>query len=626
MVSSVSLAKDKGYLIRGYYTNENEGPGHWVGTGSKRLALQGEVNPDEFGQLWDGYSPDGTKKLVQNAGKERRQAGWDFTFSPPKDVSILHGLGDEKTRLEVENAQNVAVSEGLNILESAGFSRAGKAGGLKVKTDGLIAASFQHNTNRENQPQLHNHVMVFNVASRSDGSTGSIISKRLYNANLAAGSVHTARLATELQKLGYEVKPTREGFNIAGIPDEAREAFSLRSAQISAYLEKHQLDDTPQNRDKAAEVTRSAKKSVAWETLRTDWQTVGATHGLTPGFLGQLRGQGQELSKLQIEEAKAQVIEKALAKPALQNQFNERDLEVAISQSAIGKGLTLADIKDAKEDILSSKKFKQLEADSYRGKSFAPRKPSVLTTAKNKILEKVEARRERLRDIEANKFLSELDNKGQLVISNDEQLLKERLISDWMQAGGPDGNLIISNSEKEVKRLNLMAQSELKQDGALGRQTKIGRRRYHQGDKIQFKETDREWGLYKGETGKITKVNSPILNRTKRDLVTVSIGNRTVTFDRKKYKNLSLDYASTPKDAKGNTDTNNSYIYSKGRWSRSDAQRAVNVAEENTRVYGLGTSTEERKRAIERLAKNMSDEQHKLAQERLEQHQRQEHP
>ena len=74
-----NLAREDYFLVGG------EPPGRWLGRGAAALGLTGKIDSNELSALFRGYSPAG-KKLVQNAGKENRQPGWDLTFSAPKSV------------------------------------------------------------------------------------------------------------------------------------------------------------------------------------------------------------------------------------------------------------------------------------------------------------------------------------------------------------------------------------------------------------------------------------------------------------------------------------------------------------------------------------------------------------
>lgn len=606
MVASISLAKDKGYLIKGYYTNELEGKGEWVGQGAKRLGLSGDVEPAVFNQIWDGYSPAG-KKLVQNAGSPTRQSGWDITFSPSKDVSILYGLGDVSARAKIAAAQRAAVEDAISHLEAeAAYTRQGKAGAEAVKTDGLIAAAFQHSTNRENQPQLHTHVMVFNVAPRQDGSTGSIISKRLYHANLGAGSVHSARLATELQRQGYRVERTKDGFQVNGIPEGARTAFSARSLQIAEYLEHHHLKDTPQNRDRAAEFTRAPKQATRWDELQQDWAKTGKAHGVTVRQLRSLRGKPQIIKGTALAQSQAAVVEKTAKTLSLKGEFSERELETALAQNAIGQGLTYKELAAAKDEFLMEHPVSALDGPGAQGRTFSL--GSQNTVKERKLLSRANGNvSTAIAQGESETAFKVLGNNGWLVVGNDSEGIQQQLIHDWLRAGGAKNNVIVAKSSAEVDVLNRLAQERRRKAWQLGRKLKIGGHPFYEGDKVQFNKTSWEWGLKKGDVATVTKINTNALDR---DMVTVTTeGGRKVTFSRKEYKALALAYATRLKDAKpveGNT-----YIWSQGEWSRGQTYQAVTLASQETRIYAYGKDYGGQDAAYRALAERMSQEREK---------------
>ena len=85
-----------------YYTKGGEPPGQWVGTGAQRLGLVGQaITTQSLKNLLNGFSPSGEEKLVNNAGKKTRQKGYDFTFSAPKDVSVLWAASPDWMKQEL---------------------------------------------------------------------------------------------------------------------------------------------------------------------------------------------------------------------------------------------------------------------------------------------------------------------------------------------------------------------------------------------------------------------------------------------------------------------------------------------------------------------------------------------
>ena len=190
MIASIKQAHNAHYLVKDYYHSDNEQPGVWVGSGAKKLGLNGEVNPEQMENLWKGYSPDGDKKLVQNAGDKNRRAGWDITFSAPKSVSVAWGVADEELKAKWEQAQQRAVLDAIQYLEDTAANTRRGAGGKEAQEKvGLVAATFPHGTSREQDLQLHTHALTLNLGPRKDGTTGAIESHHLYQGKMAAGAV-----------------------------------------------------------------------------------------------------------------------------------------------------------------------------------------------------------------------------------------------------------------------------------------------------------------------------------------------------------------------------------------------------------------------------------------------------
>ena len=64
-----------------YYVNGGEAPGVWIGQGTSQLGLKGQVTGLQLKNLILGFSADGSRKLVQNAGKANRRGAFDLTWS-----------------------------------------------------------------------------------------------------------------------------------------------------------------------------------------------------------------------------------------------------------------------------------------------------------------------------------------------------------------------------------------------------------------------------------------------------------------------------------------------------------------------------------------------------------------
>ena len=87
-----------------YAKSEANGKGVWGGKGSERLGLAGEVRREDFVSLASNKTPGSDRNLTERT-KEKRRAGYDFTFSVPKSVSLyLAETGDRQVERMIQTA------------------------------------------------------------------------------------------------------------------------------------------------------------------------------------------------------------------------------------------------------------------------------------------------------------------------------------------------------------------------------------------------------------------------------------------------------------------------------------------------------------------------------------------
>ena len=130
---------------------------------------------DQFLRLCDNLDPRTGNLLTQRLKTTRTEMGddgqchsvanrrvfYDFTFSPPKSVSIAALIGDDARIVE---AHNHAVTVALRELERFAATRVHDAKGISDRTTAnLVAAVFRHDTSRALDPHLHSHCIVFNA-------------------------------------------------------------------------------------------------------------------------------------------------------------------------------------------------------------------------------------------------------------------------------------------------------------------------------------------------------------------------------------------------------------------------------------------------------------------------------
>lgn len=137
----------------------------WAGQGAEQLGLQGSVDKDVFTRLLEGRLPDGADLSRMQDGSNKHRPGYDLTFSAPKSVSMMAMLGGDKRLID---AHNQAVDFAVRQVEALASTRVMTDGQSEtVLTGNLVMALFNHDTSRDQDPQLHTHVVVANVTQHN---------------------------------------------------------------------------------------------------------------------------------------------------------------------------------------------------------------------------------------------------------------------------------------------------------------------------------------------------------------------------------------------------------------------------------------------------------------------------
>lgn len=274
------------YVDEDYYLTDDQPVGIWIGRGAIALGISGRDISDEYNSIMRGFAPNGKTPLCSVPG-ESHQPGWDLTFSAPKSVSIVWAAADHSLREKISDAQLVAVKRAISFLENhAAFTRREHAGQRRERVDGLVVATFEHETSRDLDPQLHTHALVANVAPRSDGSWGTIISRDLYLWQKAAGATYRAELAYQINLLGLAVEPDGESFCLPCIPDSISHYFSKRAHAITESLTQTSATSSASSiGDRAKLVTRRTKQRVERSALLERWQSELDGFGLTAKYI-----------------------------------------------------------------------------------------------------------------------------------------------------------------------------------------------------------------------------------------------------------------------------------------------------------------------------------------------------
>ena len=288
-----SASQGASYYERdGYYAKDD--PEHrdasaWAGKGAEELGLKGPVDADTFRAVLEGRVPDGSGQQLGRRGRDGEilhRPGRDLTFSAPKSVSIAALVGGDN---RIVDAHDRAVAATLTWVEKNAAETRMKDpdSGTMARVGGqkIVAAAFRHDTSRNLDPQLHTHAVLANMVRGEAGKWRSMANEGLYEKQKLIGMLYRGELAAGLAKLGYGIEKTHADgrFEIAGVPREAIDAFSTRRAEIEAAMEARGLGataDNPRLAERAALMTRAAKRDIDRGELREVWRNQAADLGL----------------------------------------------------------------------------------------------------------------------------------------------------------------------------------------------------------------------------------------------------------------------------------------------------------------------------------------------------------
>ncbi len=257
--------------------------------GGAALGLSGPVDGDALRRVLAGLDPrDGTP--LRASSSPVRVAGFDLTFSAPKSVSVLFGIGDRRAAGRGPSARTTGPCvRPLGYLErSAAAVRRGHGGAEVVPASGLVAAAFRHRTSRAGDPQLHTHVLVANLGRGPDGRWSALDGRRLYAHARAASFIYQAVLRAELTRtLGLEWLPVRNGIaELVGVPEAGAAGVQPPARGDRGGARRARYVGPARGRgggagDPAGQA-RATSASTIWSA---EWRARAAELGLEPGDL-----------------------------------------------------------------------------------------------------------------------------------------------------------------------------------------------------------------------------------------------------------------------------------------------------------------------------------------------------
>jgi conjugative relaxase-like TrwC/TraI family protein len=263
-----------------YYSQRDTVQGEWTGELAVEWDLTGAVGGEQIVQL--RFSQARTNEHGETVTTAEHRAGWDATFSAPKSISITALVGGDEL---IRQAHRESVAAALDELERYVQARIG-GNHLAETTGKMIAAKFEHDSARPVNgyaaPQLHTHVVIFNMTETPDGKIHALQPHELYRSQRYATAVYQSELVSRLRQLGYEIERDSNGTpQIKGYTKEYLQASSPRRRQIEEYLAKQGTEGYAAAQI-AAHRTREAKINLRPEDMQRVNRALAAQYANDP--------------------------------------------------------------------------------------------------------------------------------------------------------------------------------------------------------------------------------------------------------------------------------------------------------------------------------------------------------
>jgi len=282
-VRKVSIGQASTYYSKdNYYTAQK---GEYFGKLKSELGLN-DLTHESFIQLLNSINPSTGESLVASkTNRAKSVPAFDFAFSPSKSISAAYELALQKKDTGLANsiltAHDNAVNAALSHIQSEEIKTRFQKNGKKIgiNSGNFIVAKFEHDINRNLEPQLHTHNVIFNFTQCPDGKFRAIDASNLLKKNSpiiqSLGQFYRENLKSELQKAGFELRDvdkSKSFFELKLIDDNIIQAFSSRSQEIKTKAEKLKKEfpklSNSQLNLRAFFNTRGVKKDVNRDDIR----------------------------------------------------------------------------------------------------------------------------------------------------------------------------------------------------------------------------------------------------------------------------------------------------------------------------------------------------------------------
>lgn len=351
---------------------------------------------DSFLALCKGLDPRDGTPVGQVSCHRDRVAAFDLTASAPKSVSALFAVfgpaDQERIRRIHRSAIRTAVEFGLR---NGAFVV--RKDGVRERAVGLIMADFQHHTNRDDQPQVHEHPIIFARAMCADGKIRALDSKSLLTWIGGMAAVYRAELAAGLQdELGVATRKVGRNFEIDGVATDIIDMWSSRRQAILAKAAEEGVDIT-QNRgmaQKFAVETRKHKTNKSSAELEAGWKRDLASLNVTAaGVLKTVRNAALGKARHDPHVARQQAVEEALKQlTAHRATFQLKDVYRLVAEHLQGLGRS-GDVEAAVDQLLRDGRLKFVGHNREGRQIFST--PEMIAAEKRTLRNAIERKGER---------------------------------------------------------------------------------------------------------------------------------------------------------------------------------------------------------------------------------------
>ena len=208
----------------------------WPGANGKRLTAR--MNKTRLEDVIDKNrvpTIDPETGTVKKREVSNRRAGYDFTFSAPKSVSLYLAVNEDKV---VEQMITEAVDETMAAIEARMETKVRKGYQHDNRlSPNMVYAKFVHGETRpvDGIPDPHYHIHVFSMNATFDAvekewkalEIGNTVGDRTF---YEAHFHHL--LAAKLESSGYGIRRTEHHFELSSVSRELVEKFSRRTKLI----------------------------------------------------------------------------------------------------------------------------------------------------------------------------------------------------------------------------------------------------------------------------------------------------------------------------------------------------------------------------------------------------------